>query len=65
MSAICPNCQARLSCGCQKRTASNGAQVCSTCLASYETGLRTKAVPVKGNAPTNVKVLYHGPQKTG
>lgn len=32
----CPNCLATLSCGCKKRTASNGAQVCTACIASYE-----------------------------
>lgn len=28
----CPNCGATLSCGCQKRTLSNGAQGCSNCV---------------------------------
>ena len=32
----CLNCGTALSCGCQKRTASNGAQVCANCLQSYE-----------------------------
>jgi hypothetical protein len=32
----CPNCNTALSCGCQKREASNGAQVCSSCIAAYE-----------------------------
>ena len=32
----CPNCNAPLSCGCQKRTASDGKQVCSSCVAAYE-----------------------------
>jgi len=32
----CPNCNNTLSCGCQKRVASNGAQVCTSCIASYE-----------------------------
>lgn len=27
----CPNCGARLSCGCQKRTLPNGKQGCSSC----------------------------------
>ena len=34
--AKCNNCHAQLSCGCQKRTASNGVQVCSNCLVKYE-----------------------------
>jgi hypothetical protein len=37
--ATCSNCKARLSCGCQKRTASNGTSVCSNCLSSYEASL--------------------------
>jgi transcription elongation factor Elf1 len=32
----CPNCNAQITCGCQVRTASNGAKVCSNCLAHYE-----------------------------
>ena len=32
----CPNCNAALSCGCQKRVASDGKQVCSSCLTYYE-----------------------------
>ena len=38
----CPNCGAKLSCGCQKRKASNGTQVCSNCISKYETSLKTK-----------------------
>ena len=32
----CPNCRAAITCGCQKRVASNGAQVCSSCIQAYE-----------------------------
>lgn len=32
----CPNCGARLSCGCQRRQASNGAGACSNCVAALE-----------------------------
>jgi hypothetical protein len=39
MSA-CSNCKTRLSCGCQRRTASNGQSVCSNCIASYEAKLK-------------------------
>jgi hypothetical protein len=35
----CGNCGAQLSCGCQVRTASNNARVCSTCVATYEANL--------------------------
>jgi len=39
--SICSNCKTRMSCGCQKRKASNGTQVCANCLASYEAKLKT------------------------
>ena len=49
----CPNCGKKLSCGCQKRTASNGRTVCSTCVTSYESTLDTKkAETLKQNNPT-------------
>lgn len=41
----CPNCNAPLSCGCQKRVASNGAQVCSSCVAAYERKLADSKKP--------------------
>ena len=36
----CSNCKAKLSCGCQKRKASDGQQVCANCLAKYEAKLK-------------------------
>lgn len=39
MSA-CGNCGNVMSCGCQRRTASNGTSVCSSCLAAYESKLQ-------------------------
>jgi RNA polymerase-binding transcription factor DksA len=41
----CPNCNAPISCGCQRRVASNGAQVCASCLAAYEQMLRNHRNP--------------------
>ena len=38
--AACSNCGKTLSCGCQRRTASNGKAVCSSCLSSYEKSLK-------------------------
>lgn len=32
----CPNCAKPITCGCQKKVASNGKQVCSNCIAAYE-----------------------------
>lgn len=39
MSA-CPNCKKKLSCGCQKKKASNGQTVCADCIAQYERQLK-------------------------
>jgi hypothetical protein len=38
----CLNCGSKLTCGCQKKTASDGKQVCSSCLQSYETALNVE-----------------------
>lgn len=32
----CPNCASKITCGCQKRLASNGTYVCSKCINTYE-----------------------------
>lgn len=32
----CPNCNSKLSCGCQKRVASDSKEVCTSCIDSYE-----------------------------
>jgi hypothetical protein len=40
--ANCPNCKKKLSCGCQKRTASDGKTVCSGCVKTYEAGIKQK-----------------------
>lgn len=40
--ATCSNCKTRLSCGCQKRTASDGASTCTKCNTSYEAGLKQR-----------------------
>jgi hypothetical protein len=40
MSA-CLNCGTKLSCGCQKRVASDKKSVCGTCLSSYEASLKS------------------------
>lgn len=64
MSAICPTCNSRLSCGCQKRTASNGASVCTLCITRYEADLAAKKNANNPNAPKNVQAVYNPfPQK--
>jgi hypothetical protein len=59
MSA-CLNCNRKLSCGCQKRTASDGKSVCSNCLSNYERNLKANGVvaPVK-----KVTVFRNVPKK--
>jgi len=36
---LCDNCKTHLSCGCQRRTASNGQSCCDGCIADYEARL--------------------------
>lgn len=36
----CPNCNTKLSCGCQKKTASDGKLVCASCVTAYENKLK-------------------------
>jgi protein-arginine kinase activator protein McsA len=36
----CQNCGHKLTCGCQKKIASNGKAVCANCIAAYENSLR-------------------------
>lgn len=36
----CPNCNAIITCGCQKKVSSDGKQVCSTCITAYENTLK-------------------------
>lgn len=36
----CPNCNAQITCGCQKKKASDGTQVCANCIALYEKTLQ-------------------------
>ena len=65
----CPNCQSTLSCGCQKRRASDGKDICTNCQVEYETKLDPswtreykppvpQVQPTSPTAPTNVSVFY-------
>jgi transcription elongation factor Elf1 len=47
--STCLNCGKKLSCGCQKKTASDGKSVCSSCLTQYNESL--KQTPVVRSAP--------------
>ena len=43
--AICTNCNTNLSCGCQRRTASDGKECCTECIAQYEAKLQNTPSP--------------------
>lgn len=55
--STCLNCGAKLSCGCQKRTTSNGKSACSNCLPNYERLLK------KNTTTTVVPNLIKSPEK--
>lgn len=63
----CPNCDSKLTCGCQKAKAADGATVCVRCVDAYNQKLNniTFEPPVgsPSTAPSNVKVLYTPPRK--
>lgn len=46
--AICPNCKAKLECGCQRRTASDGTSCCELCLKKYEEKLKSQEAKNNG-----------------
>lgn len=55
----CPNCNATLSCGCQRRTASDGTGCCSSCITLYEkkliaNGPKQPITPTEPTIQTNV-----------
>lgn len=47
MAGSCSNCGTVLSCGCQKRVASDGSLCCDGCIQSYE----QKLIATKVNTP--------------
>jgi|TARA_R110002124_G_scaffold132471_2_gene295027 hypothetical protein len=42
MASSCTNCNAALSCGCQRRVSSDGKPVCTGCVNAYEAKLKQK-----------------------
>lgn len=53
----CSNCGSKLTCGCQKRVATDGRQCCSQCVANYNNSLK-KAVPqVGGNIAASINKI--------
>jgi hypothetical protein len=69
--AQCPNCKKNLSCGCQRRNASDGTAVCSSCIVAYENNIKStpsktpqRFVPPprqESTDPTNISVSYKPP----
>jgi hypothetical protein len=49
--AKCLNCNKSLSCGCQKKTASDGKSVCATCVVAYESKLKLQS---RASTPNSV-----------
>lgn len=60
--ATCSNCNARLSCGCQKRTASDGKGCCSTCINAYEARIKGEPKPSQ-ITPTKLNSQVIAPQR--
>ena len=56
----CSNCNSRLSCGCQKRTASDGKSCCTSCISAYEQKLNnTSSVSTILNEPIAPKNIWN------
>lgn len=50
-ASYCTNCSSKITCGCQKRLASNGVYVCSKCVAAYEENLKKQKEEQLKNVP--------------
>ena len=59
----CPNCNTRLTCGCQKRVSTKGVAGCANCVTQLNGGtapiIQTEALPK--DAPKNLTGTYKGP----
>lgn len=56
----CPNCKAKLTCGCQKRVSNKGVAGCAKCIGQLNTQPKQTTAPAP-NAPTQTKAVYKGP----
>jgi len=64
MASNCPNCNARLTCNCQRRTASNGTQTCTNCVKTKNAQISANIIKQNSvNSPSQVKGVYKGPGK--
>ena len=61
--SYCPNCNARLTCSCQRRTAKDGSPACDQCVNAKNIAVTSKPAgsPSTPNSPSNVKAKYTGP----
>lgn len=55
--ATCLNCGNRLSCGCKKRTASDGKSCCVKCLTQYENSLKKKTNNKSAKIDTGIVII--------
>lgn len=55
----CPNCGAKMSCGCQRRTSADGKQGCSKCVSSTDkpTKSATRYTNLKNNLDNSAPVV--------
>jgi hypothetical protein len=53
--ATCQNCNKKLSCGCQKRNASDGKSVCANCIGNYEMSIKKN---IQVNKPTQLANVW-------
>jgi hypothetical protein len=63
--SYCPNCKAKLTCGCQKRVSNKGIAGCAKCIAGLNVNVnvaqpKTTVVPAP-KASTEIKAVYIGP----
>jgi hypothetical protein len=49
----CSNCNAKFTCGCQRRVATDGKVVCSACVSKYEEDLKKQKEESNKNNPPN------------
>ena len=65
MAVSCPNCKIPFTgcAGAKIAKASNGATVCTKCIGAYETNLKNKGATSQSTAPSNITLIYNGPQK--
>lgn len=54
-NSTCANCGATMSCGCQRRQASNGASACSSCVGALEAKIKVLKQATATTTPTTIQ----------